>query len=124
MNLLGLCSGLVVFLLIFMYSNYELTYDAYHAKSDRIYRVYKSVNFINQPDYRDAGTPAPLAQAIIDEFPEVEHATRIIHYRNILMEANGKKFVEPSVYPTDPAVFKIFSFRWAIGSLEKRNGNL
>lgn len=110
-NVLGLSAGLLVFMLISIYTAYEFSYDDHQIRSNEIYRVYKSVNTINDPAYRDAGTPGPLAQALAEEFPEVVKAARLIEYRNILMEANGQIFIEPTVYPADPQVFEIFSFK-------------
>jgi putative ABC transport system permease protein len=69
-NILGLSSAMVVFLLTITYTSYEYSYDTHHDESEDIYRVYKSVNTINDPEYRDSGTPAPLSKALASEFPQ------------------------------------------------------
>ena len=38
-NILGLAIGLACSLIIFVFINYELSFDQYNAKKDRIYRV-------------------------------------------------------------------------------------
>ncbi|MCE7993487.1 MAG: FtsX-like permease family protein [Roseivirga sp.] len=116
LNMLGISSGLVIFLLISLYTAYEFSYDSHHEKGDRIYRVYKTVNGLEEL-YIDTGTPGPFGPAVKQEFPEVTHAARFSSYRNILMEANGEKFIEPKVFPTDPDVFEIFSLAPVNGQL-------
>lgn len=116
LNILGISSGLVIFLLISLYTTYEFSYDSHHEKADRIYRIYKTVNGLEEL-YIDTGTPGPFAPAIKQEFPEVTHAARFSSYRNILMEANGEKFIEPKVFSVDPDVFQIFSLEPVSGEL-------
>ena len=38
-NILGLTVGMTACFLIFMYVRFELSYDSFHTKGDRIYRV-------------------------------------------------------------------------------------
>ncbi|MEM9897320.1 MAG: ABC transporter permease, partial [Bacteroidota bacterium] len=106
-----------IFLLITRYTSYEFSYDKYHERSDRIYRVYKKINTLEDL-YLDAGTPGPLASTMMNEFPEVEIAARFSSWRNQLMSGNGKSFLEPSVFAVDPGVFKIFSLNLIHGDAE------
>lgn len=108
LNIIGLSSGLTIFLLITLFTTYEFSYDSHHEKADRIYRVYKKVNTLEEL-YLDSGTPGLLAEAMISEFPEVEAAARFGKYRNRLMVGNNQNFVEQAVYAVDPSIFKIFS---------------
>lgn len=117
-NILGLSSALVIFLLTVIYTSYEFSYDKHHNRSEDIYRVYKSVNFINDPEYRDSGTPAPFSNALTSEFPQVLSAARIRSFRKILMETDTEQFIEPLVHPADPSVFKVFSFESVSGNMD------
>ncbi|MBO3698107.1 ABC transporter permease [Roseivirga sp. E12] len=116
-NILGLSSALVIFLLTLAYTTYEFSYDTHHDQSEDIYRVYKSVNTINDPEYRDSGTPAPLADALTSEFPQILGASRVMRYRKILMETDTEKFIEPLVHPADPSIFKVFTFNPVSGNI-------
>lgn len=112
LNLIGLTSGLIVFILITLYTSHEFSFDRYHENVDRIYRVYKEDDdnfYLGTNKY--AVTPAPLAQALIDEFPEVSKTTRFNSRGNILVEANDVVHLEPRVYLADPDAFEIFSFK-------------
>ena len=39
LNITGLTVGMVAFFLIFLYVHFELSYDSFHSKADRIYRI-------------------------------------------------------------------------------------
>lgn len=117
-NILGLSSALIIFLLTLIYTSYEFSYDSYHKDSEDIYRVYKSVNFLDDPNYRDSGTPAPLSDALTTEFPTIVSSARLLSYRKILMETETESFIEPLVYPADPSIFDVFSFEAVSGNVE------
>lgn len=118
LNIIGLSSGLMIFLMIMLYTNYEFSFDSHHQKAEHIYRVYKSINTLDEP-YIDAGTPGPLAQTLINEFPEVEAAARFISWRRQLIQTNDQSFVEPMIHVADPSMFDIFSFEFLVGNKEE-----
>ena len=117
LNVIGLSSGLMIFLMITLYTNYEFSYDSHHENADQIYRVYKSINTLEEP-YIDAGTPGPLAGTLVNEYPEVEAAARFIEWRKVLIQANEERFVEPSIMVADPSLFDIFSLELIAGNKE------
>lgn len=118
-NIIGLTTGMAVFLLIMLYVDYEFSFDQYHEKSDRIYRVIKQ----DRDNYymgnnKFVVTPLPLAPALKREFPEVEYATRIYRGGNALMEANGQFFIENDYFAADPEIFDIFTISFTQGNKE------
>jgi len=78
LNILGLAVGLAVFFLILSWIRFELSYDTFHSKADRIVRVVKedADNFYLGTN-QFAVTPVPLEQALLDEVPGVEASTQI-----------------------------------------------
>ena len=74
-NIAGLAVGMAVFLLILSYVGFELSFDRYHSKADQIYRVVQSNNFWTRESHW-AGTGNLVAEALMDEFPEIVHVTR------------------------------------------------
>ena len=117
-NISGLTSGMTVFILIMFYVNYEFSFDQYHEKKDRIFRIVKQDkdNFY-QGDNRFAVTPAPLAPTIMEEFPEVESATRFLRRSNALIGVGEESFLE-SIHATDHETFDIFTFEYLSGNPE------
>ena len=80
-NIFGLAIGIAACLLLSIWIQDELSYDRYHENANQIYRVvsrYESDGRINQ----FVMTPAPLAPALLSEFPEIEKAVRF--YENVL----------------------------------------
>ena len=78
-NVLGLAIGLTSFIFISMYVLHELSYDRFHSKSDRIYRV-KVKGQMSGQVLDQAITAAPMAAALIADYPEVEQTVRIARF--------------------------------------------
>lgn len=114
-NILGLSIGLTCCLLLFMYVQHELSYDKFHAKSDRIYRLKYEINNFNL-----ARTPLPIAPLLDDFFPEIEAAARLYN-RAVSVEVtdatgNKQQFEEDRVFFTDSSINQIMSFEYLAGN--------
>ena len=76
LNILGLTIGLASVMLIALYIQNELKYDTVFKDSERIYRVNMRGKMGDNSFY--AGyTPPPAGEALVNNFPEIESATRI-----------------------------------------------
>ncbi|MGB2905768.1 MAG: ABC transporter permease [Candidatus Aminicenantaceae bacterium] len=119
LNILGLAVGMAVFVLIFLYVQHELSFDRWHENADRIFRVvqHQPGNMYLGSD-RFAVTQAPLAAALMQEFPEVMAATRIGSSGNVLLTYGEKNFLEKNVHWADPYLFKVFSIELLRGDPE------
>lgn len=108
-NILGLSIGLSCFIIIMAYIHYETNFDQFHEKADRTYRV-----VVQQPDNFYLGTnhfavtPAPLENAISNDFPEVEAATTI-KKRSLYFSINDHTFNESGIIAS-PSFFNVFTF--------------
>lgn len=111
LNILGLTIGLVASLLILLYLSNELSYDAYHEKADRIYRVSAD---IAEPDnaFRWAVTQMPLAKELKAQFGEVEEYVRFIGSGRTRFEREEQdnSFYEEEIYFVDSTLFDVFTF--------------
>lgn len=76
-NILGLSLGILCCILIVLFVNDEWTFDRFHSKADRIYRVYARENWGENQDFFNTVTPFPMGPALKDNFPEVEKQVRI-----------------------------------------------
>ena len=115
-NILGLAIGLGTCFLIVLYIQDELSFDSWHAKGDRIYRVIRETRSGGQSDYLPY-TSGALARALEQDFPEVEKAVRVITWSSVDVRLDEKKF-EMGVCVADPELFEIFDFPFARGNLE------
>ncbi|HEX7494100.1 MAG TPA: ABC transporter permease, partial [Bacteroidales bacterium] len=74
LNLLGLSIGLTSVILIASWICNEMSYDKLNEHFDNIYQI----NFKNNKgDFSMAGTPAPLAPAIINDVAAIQSAVRL-----------------------------------------------
>ncbi|HET6556774.1 MAG TPA: ABC transporter permease [Prolixibacteraceae bacterium] len=114
LNIAGLALGLAAFLYIATYIFYEISYDRFHTKSDRIYRC---VAFLKLGDVATnfAKSEIPLAQAALNDLPEVEEATRLVQLGNTIVRQNDQKFIEDEAWYADANIFKVFDFKLLIG---------
>jgi putative ABC transport system permease protein len=114
-NFIGLTSGLALSLLIMSYVRSELSYDKFHEKVERVYRL----NYTVPNGLKLATTPPPIAPLMKDFFPEVEEAARM-YSRNVTIshpeEQGGASFEESGIYFADSSIFKIFTFQFVKGN--------
>ncbi|MDN5213460.1 ABC transporter permease [Fulvivirgaceae bacterium BMA12] len=124
LNLIGLTAGLIAFILIVLYVQYEFSFDQHHQNKDRIYRVIKErSNQYYMGTNLNALTRAPMAPTLMEEYPEVEAATRLyLHLgngsRENLIGVGNQTYLEKLVFATDPQTFEIFSFKSIAGNPE------
>jgi putative ABC transport system permease protein len=118
LNILGLTSGLVVFILITLYVNHEFSYDQYHKNKDQIYRVNKTVPRGEELGNMELATvPVPLAPILKADFPEVQYAGRLSRSTNIFVKINDKSFLEPRIFYGESEIFNMFSFETIEGDI-------
>lgn len=106
-NIAGLSIGMACCVVLFLYIQNELSYDGFHEKADQIYRVISQSEKDGQVD-RFAKTPAPLAPALLKDFPEFEKAIRVGKNVFEIIYLN-KRFYE-NVFFADPEIFDVFTF--------------
>lgn len=112
-NLLGLAVGMASFLLIFSYVSFERSYDSFHTKADRIYRL--TCDTRTETEVIHTGTTSgPVGSAIKANFPEVEAQARIC-FMNFLTQNGTRKFQEDNIVAADSTLFSIFSLPFLKG---------
>jgi putative ABC transport system permease protein len=107
-NIMGLTVGMTACFLIFLYVRFELSYDAFHDKADRIYRVVADIK--TPTEVIKSGVPAwAVPPHLASEFPEVESYVRIMT-QPLLVRKGDIKFQEDNLAIADSAFFHVFSF--------------
>lgn len=121
-NVFGLAIGIAVCVIIFLVIQFETSFDTFHKKKDRIYRVITEFNDANGSNI-NSGVPAPLPGALRNDFPQLEKVTSIFSIGNdqiAVLDESGhiiKKFKEETgVFFTEPEFFGIFDFKWITGN--------
>lgn len=109
-NIAGLAVGIAACLVIVLFVINELSYDKHHLNADRIYRVNGEIKFGGN-HYQLAVCPAPLAETLIQDYPEVETAVRFRSRGSYLVKPNetADNIKEDNVIWADSTFFKIFT---------------
>jgi ABC-type antimicrobial peptide transport system permease subunit len=122
-NILGLAFGICSCLLIYLITNYEFSFDKFHADSDRIYRVVLDIdNPANGKDYRSQ-IPYAAAMMIQKEFTGIEKTANFFSYSaQVTVPEAGKPskrffqtYPSPTIIPQS-SYFSIFSYQWLYGN--------
>ena len=114
-NVMSLALGIACALLILLYIRDELSYDRYHEKADRIYRVISEERDGDQM-VRTAEVMMPTVRFMREDFPEVEDMVRFNPPGNAWMIKYGDRgFYERNFYLADSSVFNVFDVPLIIG---------
>lgn len=116
-NIFGLAVGIAAFWLIALYVTDELSFDRYHTKADRIFRVVQHGKWIGGK-FDLAVTSPPYAPALKSDFPQVEESARIDAEGGGKITYGDKTINERSMLFTDNAIFNIFSYQFIQGDAQ------
>lgn len=113
---IGLSVALSCGIIIFLYVQYELSYDNYHKNANRIFRI-----VAKQPGHKYMGktgyvvTAGPLKEALINDIPEIKYSTKCT-LRSHILESNSSLFIENGFLYADTDFLKIFKFHVISGN--------
>lgn len=113
-NIIGLATGISACILIFLYVQDELTYERHFSQAGRIVRIISDVNFQGQVD-KIARTPLPLAQALQQDYPEVEQTARLLPAPKQPLWIGEEAFTEENLIFADSTFFQIFDYDFVQG---------
>lgn len=114
-NIFSLAIGLAACLIIYLFVADERSFDAFHTKSQAIYRLDEVQNFPGTNEQKVALSMPGMGPAIQKEFPEVNNYTRFINRGNQLVAKEDKKLLLPSIAYVDSTFFQIFDFEVLAG---------
>jgi putative ABC transport system permease protein len=116
-NIAGLAMGLACCVLILLWVQDELSFDAYHQNAERIYRL---VEVRQEGDRRSEypSSPFGVTPALKTEFGENVTPVRFFRYSTIvpLISHEDKRFHEKRFFFADSTVFNVFSFVFISGN--------
>jgi putative ABC transport system permease protein len=109
-NILGLALGIASCLIIFLVVKYELGYDGFNKKADRIYRV-----TLNAIDFNPSVSMA-IAPAMRSYFPELEQVSQVWHQSDGLVTVDGTRYIEKGYMFADAQFARVFDYEWLGGN--------
>src|SRR5688500_6405691 len=109
-NIFGLGIGLAACLLIFQFVMFELSYDKFHEKYERIYRVtndrYQNGKLIQHGTI----TYPTIGPTMAKDFPEVEAYTRLMPAYDFTIKAGDRIFTGDHGHLADEHFLSVFDF--------------
>lgn len=113
-NIMGLTVGMSACFLIFLYVSFELSYDAFNTKADRIYRLVTDIKTPSET-INTGVTSWAFAPGIKNDLPEVEAFTRVSG-GSFLVRKGDLKFQEEKTVFADSTLFSVFDFKLLKGN--------
>lgn len=115
-NILGLSLGLASCILIYLFVRHEMSYDKHHENANRIFRVASDIHFGGN-HMNLAVVPAPIAETLINDYPEVQAAMRFRDRGSFLVKKAGtiQNYKETQIVYADNAIFDVFTLPLKFG---------
>ncbi len=115
-NVIGLSIGLTTCLLIYLFVNYDLSYDSF--QSDNVYRIWlnrvypeREVNYVF--------IPHSMGPQMVTDFPEVENQARLFFPGNTVdYRYKDKMFTEGGLMFADSTIFSVLKINVLKGNPE------
>ncbi|OQP52638.1 ABC transporter permease [Niastella yeongjuensis] len=122
-NVAGLAIGMTCCVLISVYLYHENSYDRYHTKRDRLYRVVQTFRTSEPGATMVAPTPqdyqvwgcAPVGPALQADFPEIEKVVQFMSPNGMLLQQGDKRVQQDNLLFMDSTAFDVFSWKMIYG---------
>ncbi len=117
-NLVGLSTGLACTLFIYLWVHDEMSVDKFHAKDSSLYQVMEKSKE-NNVDVVHEGTQGLLADAMVKDLPEVDHAVTVMSMEKEGFYFNVKtpdKILKAAGMFAGKDFFSMFSFKLLKGN--------
>jgi putative ABC transport system permease protein len=120
-NMAGLAVGLACGALIYLYVRYEVSYDRFHQKAKRIYRVNEFFATGGVVSERSASIPFPMADALrLDYDNLVEEVVRLYNFQSPILtvahEPTDRVFNERNFFFADSTYSRVFDLIMLAGN--------
>lgn len=116
LNILGLSVGMAVAVLIMLWVVDELTYDRFHTKIDRIFRLHQHQRYDGQM-FTFHSMPPVLALDLKENFPEIKRVIRTDWGGEAMLSQGDQRFYEEGL-AVDTTFFEVFSFPLKEGNIK------
>ncbi|PCI33991.1 MAG: hypothetical protein COB54_03050 [Alphaproteobacteria bacterium] len=105
-NIGGLAVGLASCLLIFLFVKDEMSYDKWIPNAENIYRVNMTSMRPGRPPDASAENAWPVHDAILQEFPQIEEAARLVDLDHVVRQ--GENINRERIIHAEDNFFRIF----------------
>lgn len=114
-NTLGLSTAFACVLIIFLFCRQQMSYDRFHSKADRIYRITIDSNN-GATSMHPARVAGDAPRQLAEEYPAIENMVRLVPFRKAIIKIGDQRFYSVNAFSTDSSFFQIFDFRVLTGN--------
>lgn len=114
-NVIGLTIGIVSSLLLYLYIDFERSYDNFHSNGTNIYRVTTAAK-VQDTEFNIPLAPSLIGATLKNEYGAVENFVRITGQNELLVAVGEDYFYEKNMMKTDSSFFEVFDFELLEGN--------
>ena len=115
-NILGLAIGIAACLLILQYVSFELGYENFQAKKDRVYRVLQDRYDNGKLSTQWASGAYAVGNSFKDAIPEIEDYVKLLYRDKVIAERNNQPLQIDKAFFASGAFFNVFTFPLVAGN--------
>lgn len=108
-NIVGLAIGIACSVLIWIFVVHELSYDKFHEKADRIYRVAIRAS-IGDTKINQTYSSSATFKKLLEDFPEIETGVKFLGLGKTPIVLGEKTYYESRFFAVDSTFFDVFTF--------------
>jgi putative ABC transport system permease protein len=108
-NIAGLAIGIACSILILVFVAHELSYDKYHEKADRTYRIAIRA-MIGDTKINQTYSSSETFRRLLEDFPEIEVGVKFLNLRRTPVRIGDETFFEERFFAVDATFFDVFTF--------------
>src|SRR4030042_3680524 len=113
-NIAGRAIGIGCSILIFLYVNYEMSYDKFHLNGKRIFRYASRIQIGDVKINQTYSSSATFIKAL-EDFPEIETGVKTMQLGVTPISYGSKTFNENRILAVDSTFFDVFTFNMING---------
>jgi putative ABC transport system permease protein len=117
LNIIGLTLGITSALFLIIYVSDEISYDRYHEKADRIYRVSSHISETDD-NFTWVVAQIPFGPQAAKDYPEIQSFVRFFPFQRVLCKSGDIEFNEDRFYYVDSTLFDIFTYKVIKGEVK------
>ncbi|MGJ1437026.1 ABC transporter permease [Sphingobacterium siyangense] len=122
-NIIGLSIGLAAVLIIGIWIKNQLQFDNFYSNKANLYKIWiKNQNDEGKVEMIEI-TSGRATRALIEDYPEVEHAARV-HWSTTRLVSFNEKKIKSKGNEVDPDFIKMFDFKFLKGNSEQALQNI
>jgi ABC-type antimicrobial peptide transport system permease subunit len=108
LNVLGLSIGMASAMLIFLWVQFQVSFDKFHDNGENIYRVIQDQYYTEGEVFHVQVTAPGMSKILKENIPSITYSTRY-NSEQALIQVNDNKMMEDIQF-VDPDFFAMFSF--------------